>query len=452
MAAKKKILKKVMIIGSGGREHATAAAFLKSDCVEKLYLAPGNDGIFNGHRKIDPRLDKVNLRIQTQADIQKLAIASHQLKIDFVFVGPEQPLSLGIVDAFEKEKIAIVGPSKQAAKLESSKAWAKDVMSSLGIPIPEYAHFNKPEAAEKYIRSQSYPVVIKADGLAAGKGSIVTETKKEALEAVKLIMIKKKFGEAGKRIVVEKCLKGEEFSFFAFTDGKTVLPMAWARDYKPVFDNDQGLNTGGMGAYSPYRENKQTLTDKVMKRIALPLIHGCRKKYGFTYKGILYVGGTFLQEHREINPYVFEINVRMGDPEAQVIYPRLKTDLVAISRGIIEGNLSGLGPLDWDQSYHVCICATSGKSRGKKGWYRGYPNRYAIGKEITGLERISPETLVFHSGTEWDPERQLFLTAGGRVLSIVGSARTLKEARFKANKEIKKIQFKGIHYRSDIGR
>jgi len=442
----------IMIIGSGGREHATVKAFLKNDKVDRLYVLPGNDGMFNGPQKIDPRLKKIGLRITTKEDIKELITIIRKLKIDFVFVGPEKPLSLGIVDIFEKEGIAIVGPSEKAAKLEGSKAWAKDVMRSLEIPIPNYVHFDDPNRALDYVKSVSFPVVVKADGLAAGKGSIVTDTKKQALEAVELIMIKKKFGEAGKRVVIEKRLDGDEFSFFAFTDGETVLPMAWARDYKPVFDNDQGLNTGGMGAYSPYRKNEQALTDRVMKKIALPLVRGCREKYGFVYKGILYIGGTFLKENGKINPYVFEINVRMGDPEAQVIYPRLKTDLVAISLGIIDGTLDQLGPLDWDANYYLCVCATSGRTRGKKGWYRGYPGRYAIGREITGLDDLSPETLVFHSGSQWDSKRKQFFTAGGRVLSVVSSDRTLEGARIKAYKEIEKINFEGLHYRKDIGK
>lgn len=442
----------IMVIGSGGREHATVETFLKSKVVDKLYVIPGNDGIFNRSQQIDPRLKRMALKIESKEDIQKLVSVAHNLKVDFVFVGPEKPLSLGIVDVFENEGIAIVGPSKQAACLEASKAWAKDVMQSLGIPVPEYAHFTNLKQAVDYIHSVSYPVVVKADGLAAGKGSIVTETPKEALSAVELIMVRKKFGEAGERVVIEKRLDGNEFSFFAFTDGETVLPMAWARDYKPVFDNDQGLNTGGMGAYSPYRENERTLTDKVMKKVALPLIHGCREKYGFVYKGILYIGGTFLKENGEIKPYVFEINVRMGDPEAQVIYPRLKTDLVTISLGIIDGTLDQLGKLDWDPKYYLCICATSGKTQGKKGWYHGYPGRYAIGKEISDLEDLLPSTLVFHSGTQWDSKLKRFLTAGGRVLSVVCSDPTLKGARTKAYAEIEKINFKGIHYRKDIGK
>lgn len=443
--------KNILVVGSGGREHATVETFLKSNHVGRIFVVPGNDGIFEGRKKKDPRLKHINLKVKTQKNVQKLCTIAQELAIDMVFVGPEKPLSLGIVDVFEKEGIAIVGPTKKAARLESSKAFAKDVMRELNIPIPEYAHFDNPQEAKRYIKSRKYKVVVKADGLAAGKGSIVTDSQKQAVEAVDLIMKKKKFGSAGNRVVIEKRLDGDEFSFFAFTDGNHVKHMAWARDYKPAYDNDKGKNTGGMGGFSPYRENEKGLTQKVMERIANPLLYGCREKYGFTYKGILYIGGTFLKEKGEVNPYVFEINVRHGDPEAQVIYPRLKTDLVDLSMGIVEGKLNKIS-LSWQDKYLLCVCATSGRHKGKNGWYKGYPERYSIGKEISGLENISADTLVFHSGTRWDKKREKFITAGGRVLSVVASGDTLDHARKKAYKEIEKIHFKGIHYRRDIGR
>lgn len=443
--------KNVLLIGSGGREHATAEALLRSDSLKHLYVAPGNDGMVYGSRRLTDRITCLNQRVDKEKDIKKLLSLAKELNIDLVFVGPEKPLSLGIVDAFAGSGIPIVGPTKKAAKLEGSKAWAKDVMRRLSIPVPEYAHFTDPQKAKEYIKSRQYPVVVKADGLAAGKGSIVTNNHEEAFSAVDLIMKKKKFGDAGNRVVIEKRLDGEEFSFFAFTDGKVVKHMAWAKDYKPVFDNDKGLNTGGMGGFSPYREDEKELTKKVMDQIALPLIRGCKEKYGFTYKGILYIGGTFLREKGEINPYVFEINVRHGDPEAQVIYPRLKTDLIDISMAIVEERLEEIN-LEWEKKVYLCICATSGRCRGKKGWYKGYPQRYAIGKRIYGLEKISSDTLIFHSGSKWDRQKKHFVTAGGRVLSLVSCGNTLKEARSRAYNEIKKLYFEGIHYRRDIGK
>ncbi len=440
----------MLMVGSGGREHATVNSFLRSGLLNKLYIAPGNDGMFYGGQKIDPRLERIEIRVENDSDIVNLVEVAKKLKIDLVFVGPEKPLSLGIVDIFEKEGIPIVGPSKEAAQLESSKAKAKDILASLNIPIPEYAHFDNPKKAEEYIRSLNYPVVVKADGLAAGKGSLVTNNYTEAMAALDIIMIQKKFGDAGNQVVIEKRLDGEEFSFFAFCDGETIMPMICARDYKPAFDDDLGPNTGGMGGYSPYRLGKEELTKSIMTKIAIPLIDGCKKRYGFKYKGILYIGGTFLQEGKEINPYVFEINVRMGDPEAQVIYPRLKTDMIKICMAIVKGKLAELGKLDWNSNYYVGVCAVSGPSRGKKGNYKGYPNRYAVGKEIIGLDNIS-DSLVFHSGTRWDLSKKCFVTDGGRVLTIVSEDSTLGGARKKAYSEIEKIKFDGIYYRKDIG-
>lgn len=440
----------VLIIGSGGREHATVNSFLRSELLNKLYIAPGNDGMFYGNQKIDPRLERIEIRVENNSDIVNLVKVVKKLKIDLVFVGPEKPLSLGIVDIFEKENLSIVGPSKEASQLESSKSKAKDIMASLNIPIPEYAHFDNPKKAEEYIRSRNYPVVVKADGLAAGKGSLVTNNYKEAVAAIDTIMIQKKFGDAGNQVVIEKRLDGEEFSFFAFCDGETITPMICARDYKPAFDDDLGPNTGGMGGYSPYRVGEEKLVNKIMTRIAQPLIEGCQKRYGFKYKGILYIGGTFLQEGKDVNPYVFEINVRMGDPEAQVIYPRLKTDMIKICTAIVDGKLAELGKLDWNSNYYVGVCAVSGKSRGKKGNYKGYPGRYAVGKEISGLENVS-NALVFHSGTRWDQTEKCFVTDGGRVLTIVAEDSTLDGAKEKAYAEIGKIKFDGIYYRKDIG-
>lgn len=442
----------VLLVGSGGREHATANLFLQSQAVARLYVAPGNDGMFCGNNRPDPRLEKIDWKANSDPDFSQLAARAQELQIDLTFVGPEQPLSSGIVDRFTQQGLAIVGPSKRATRLEGSKAEAKDILHSLAIPVPPYRHFEDSKKAIDYVKSLPYPVVVKADGLAAGKGSIVTHNHQEAIGAIRTIMEKKKFGEAGKRVVIEQRLDGEEFSFFAFTDGETVLPMAWARDYKPVSDNDQGLNTGGMGAYSPYRENEQELTQKVMQQIVQPLIQGCQEKYSFAYKGILYVGGTFIQEGEEWQPYVFEINVRMGDPEAQVIYPRLKTDIVEISLGIIRSNLASIKQLDWDPNYHLCVCVTSGRTHRKgKGFCPGYPQRYAIGKSIRGIENIPPEILIFHSGTSWDPKSNQFLTAGGRVLSIVASGPSLEEARQQAYQAVANISFEGMHYRTDIG-
>jgi phosphoribosylamine--glycine ligase len=263
-------------------------------------------------------------------------------------------------------------------------------------------------------------------------------------------MVERKFGDSGDVVVVEKRLYGRELSFFCFTDGATIKPMAWATDYKPVFDNDEGLNTGGMGGYSPNDEVDADLVHKIMDQIALPLVHGFKEHYGIVYKGILYIGLMLVEEDDGYQPYVLEINVRMGDPEAQVIYPRLLTDFVDISTAVVNEELEGL-EYEWSDDYYICACVTSGRTKGKKGWYAGYPRRYAIKKPIEGLEELSADTLVFHSGTCWDEERGQFLTDGGRVLSVVIGDPSLEKARQRLYQEIEKIHFEGIHYRKDIG-
>lgn len=435
---------RVLVIGSGGREHVTVWKFLQSPQVKRLYIADGNDGI--GHlAEAEPRLE----RCPVKQSEELLALAKEK-SVDLTFVGPERPLSEGIVDLFTAHGLAIVGPSKEASRLESSKAYAKDVMTSLGIPVPTYHHFDNPKDAKSYIKQCGYPVVVKADGLAAGKGSIVTSTEEEAYQAVNTCMVEKKFGESGEVIVIERRLYGQELSFFCFTDGTAIKPMSWARDYKPVNDDDEGLNTGGMGGYSPNDEVDPGLVDKIMNKIALPLVHGCREKYSVVYKGILYIGLMLVEEDGQLEPYVLEINVRMGDPEAQVIYPRLLTDFVDVSRAIVDEELEGL-EYEWSDDYYICVCATSGRTKGKKGWYQGYPRRYAIKKPIDGLDKVSSDTLVFHSGTCWDEELGQFLTDGGRVLSVVVGDPDLEKARQRVYQEMEKLSFEGIHYRRDIG-
>jgi len=250
-------------------------------------------------------------------------------------------------------------------------------------------------------------------------------------------------------VVVEKRLYGQELSFFCFTDGAAVKPMAWARDYKPIFDNDEGLNTGGMGGYSPNDEVDPNLVDTIMGEIALPLVHGFKERHGVVYRGILYIGLMLVEEGDGLQPYVLEINVRMGDPEAQVIYPRLLTDFVDISQAMVNEQMEAL-EYEWTDDYYICVCATSGRTKGKKGWYQGYPRRYAIKKPIEGLDRISADTLVFHSGTCWDDERSQFLTDGGRVLSVVVGDPSLENASQRVYQELDKISYEGIHYRKDI--
>jgi phosphoribosylamine--glycine ligase len=381
--------------------------------------------------------------------IEEMADFARKERIDLTFVGPEKPLSAGIADLFQSRGLSIIGPDSKASRLESSKCDAKVMMREIGIPVPEFENFTDSDKARDYVRSVGYPVVVKADGLAAGKGSLVCESVREAEEAVRLIMEERIFGEAGERVDIEKRLYGRELSFFCFTDGHTITPMVAAQDYKRARENDEGKNTGGMGAYSPHPWLDDSLVETIMSKVAEPLMIGVREKYDILYRGILYLGLMLVESGTEVTPYVLEINIRLGDPEAQVILPRLRTDLVDICEAITTGRLDTIQP-EWDSDYRLCLIATSGMTKGKKGWYKGYPDRYKIGVPIDGVDRIDNACLVFHSGTEKDGSGRL-LTTGGRVLCIVSSGSTLKEARETALSEMEKVRFEGIYYRKDIG-
>ncbi|MFZ2446945.1 MAG: phosphoribosylamine--glycine ligase [Syntrophobacteraceae bacterium] len=428
---------KVLVVGTGGRDHAIAWKFSESPRVKRVFVAHGNAGIAE-------TATCVNIR-----SIEEMADFAEKERIDLTFVGPEKPLSAGIVDLFESRGLPIIGPGKEASRLESSKCDAKVMLRELGIPVPEFENFSDPGKAKDYVRSVGHPVVVKADGLAAGKGSLVCESAKSAEEAVRVIMEERVFGDAGDRVDIEKRLYGRELSFFCFTDGYSVVPMVAAQDYKRARENDEGKNTGGMGSYSPHPWLTDSLIKTVMARVAEPLIAGVREKYGFLYRGILYLGLMLVGEGDNITPYVLEINIRLGDPEAQVILPRLRSDLVDISEAIILGKLADMRP-EWDPAYRLCLIATSGPTKGKKGWYKGYPDRYKIGLPIEGIDGIDRGCLVFHSGTERDGSGRL-ITTGGRVLCVVSSGNTLGEARETALAEIGKVRFEGIYYRKDIG-
>ncbi|MGQ9670689.1 MAG: phosphoribosylamine--glycine ligase [Desulfosoma sp.] len=429
---------KILVVGSGGRDHAIAWKFAQSDRVKKVYVAHGNAGI-----------SQIAQCVPAQTPEEIVDFAERE-RIDLTFVGPEKPLSAGIVDLFERRGLAIIGPDRQASRLESSKCDTKVMLQALGIPVPEFAVFSDPEAARAYVRSVGYPVVVKADGLAAGKGSLVCDTVAEAEAAVHEIMEERIFGDAGSRVDVEKRLYGRELSFFCFSDGYTLVPMVAAQDYKRAGDNDEGKNTGGMGSYSPHPWLDEALVETIMNRVARPLIHGIREKHGILYRGVLYLGLMLVQEPSGITPYVLEINIRLGDPEAQVILPRLKTDLVDICEAILAGRLLDV-PLEWDSRYRLCLIAVSGRTKGKKGWYKGYPDRYKIGVPIRGLESVDPQCLVFHSGTGWGDDGSL-VTTGGRVFGIVSSGETLAKARGVAYREMEKVSFEGMYYRKDIGK
>jgi phosphoribosylamine---glycine ligase len=429
---------KVLVIGSGGRDHAIAWKFAESSRVKQVFVAHGNAGIAQTATCVQAR------------SIEEMADFAETERIDLTFVGPEKPLSAGIVDLFESRGLAIIGPDQRASRLESSKCDAKTMLRELGIPVPEFAIFDDPHKARDYVRQCPYPVVVKADGLAAGKGSLVCDGVQDAEAAIREIMEERVFGDSGRRVDIEKRLYGRELSFFCFTDGYSVVPMVAAQDYKRANDNDEGKNTGGMGSYSPHPWLDEALVKTIMTRVAEPLIHGVRERYGMLYRGVLYAGLMLVEEAGGITPYVLEINIRLGDPEAQVILPRLQTDLLDVCEAILQGRLKDIQPL-WDPNYRLCLIAVSGRTKGKKGWYKGYPERYRIDVPISGLENVDPGCQVFHSGTGRNGLNQ-WITTGGRVLGIVSSGRTLAEARDIAYREMEKVHFEGIFYRRDIGK
>jgi phosphoribosylamine--glycine ligase len=431
---------KVLVVDSGGRGHAIAWQFKNDPNVREVICTPGNAGIAREIRCENAR---------TNEEILGLAKTE---KVDLIFVGPESHLTNGIVDLFEAEKIPIVGPTKKASILEGSKAYTKLLCREIGVPVAEFEIFDEPEKAKDYIEFVKHPVVVKADGLAQGKGSIVCSETEEAFHAVDQLIVEKIFGEAGQTVVIEKRLYGTEISYFVFTDGETLVPMPVAQDYKRAYDNDEGLNTGGMGAYSPHWLEGEKLANLVCEKVALPLIQGFKKKEGVHYRGILYCGLMLVDE----TPHLLEANVRLGDPEAEVILPRLKTPLSDISFQIINGVL-GEKKVQWSQDYYCDVVAAAGRTRqmknGKsKGWYPGYPARYGKGYPISGIDDIhDPDCKVFFAGVS-NSEVKGIVTDGGRVLHVVGRGETLYEARSVAYRNIEKIHFEGIRYRRDIAK
>ncbi len=431
---------KVLVVDSGGRGHAIGWQFKNDPNVKEVICAPGNAGIAR------------EIRCENARTNEEILELSKKEKVDLVFVGPESPLTKGIVNLFTEEKIPIVGPQKEAAILEGSKAYTKLLCREIGVPVPEFEVFDDPEKAKDYIEHVKYPVVVKADGLAQGKGSIVCSDTGEAFHAVDHLMVEKAFGQSGEKVVIEKRLYGTEISFFVFTDGEALAPMPVAQDYKRAYDNDEGLNTGGMGSYSPHRLEGEWLTGLVCEKVVLPLIRGFKKKEGVPYKGILYCGLMLF----DATPYLLEVNVRFGDPEAEVILPRLKTSLSDISFQIINGVL-GEKSVEWSQDYFCDVVAAAGRTRqmknGKsKGWYPGYPARYGKGYHISKIENIQDtDCKIFFAGVS-NSEKKGLVTDGGRVLHVVGKGKTLSDAKDVAYRNIEKINFEGIRYRKDIGK
>ncbi|HXX57728.1 MAG TPA: phosphoribosylamine--glycine ligase [Thermodesulfovibrionales bacterium] len=415
---------KVLVIGGGGREHAIVWKLSQSRHVDKIYCAPGNAGISEIAECIDIGLDSF-------ADL--INFVKYEW-IDLTIVGPEDPLSRGIVDAFEKEGRRILGPSREAAQLESSKIFAKDFMRRYGIPSAEYSVFTSYVHAEDHVRMKGAPIVIKAEGLAAGKGVFVAKTVDEAITALRLIMKERAFGEAGNRVVVEECIDGEEASFMAFLDGKTLVPMASSQDHKRIFDDDKGPNTGGMGAYSPAPVITREMETAIMEKVMRPAMRGLKAE-GIRYKGVLYAGVMI----RNNIPYVLEFNCRLGDPETQPVLSRLDSDLVDVALSVTDGKLSEMN-IRWKPDSSVCVVLASG----------GYPGQYEKGILISGLDTVKQEKdiVVFHAGTSFS--NGSIVTSGGRVLGVTALGSGIKDAKERAYRAIEKIHFEGMHYRNDI--
>ncbi|EXX85621.1 phosphoribosylamine--glycine ligase [Paenibacillus darwinianus] len=414
---------KIMVIGGGGREHAIVWALKKSEKVSKLYCAPGNSGIAQ-------LAECVPIPVNRFADLIQFA---RDHAIDLVFVGPDDPLAAGIVDAFEEAGIPIFGPRKNAAEIEGSKIFMKELLRKYAIPTAAYETFTDYEAALSYLRSQSLPIVVKADGLAAGKGVTVARTLEEAEEALRGMMVDKVFGESGTQVVIEEFLEGQEMSILAFVDGETVRPMVPAQDHKPVFDNDEGPNTGGMGTYTPLPHIDPALVQDAIDNIIVPTAKAMVSE-GRPFRGVLFAGLMITAGGVK----TIEFNARMGDPETQVVLPRLKTDLVDIILAAVNGRLDQL-EIEWSDEAAVCVILAS----------EGYPAAYPKGRVISGLKDAEAAgALIFHAGTS--EENGEFVTSGGRVLGVVGRGRDIDEARARAYEAAGMISFEGVHYRSDI--
>jgi len=415
---------KVLVIGGGGREHSLVWKIAQSPQVTKIFCAPGNPGISEIAECIAIEPEQINL-------LYEFAVKE---KIDLTVVGPEAPLADGIVDNFSRNNLNVFGPNKDAAILETSKAFSKHLMRKHGIPTADFRNFDDYDHARKYVLSKGAPIVVKADGLSKGKGVFVCKTTNDALQAIDSIMKDKIFGDAGNNVIIEERLIGEEISILAFTDGKTIIPMESSQDHKTIYDDDKGPNTGGMGAYSPVPLMTTDLYHQVEKEILVPTVHAMNREKR-PYKGILYVG-LMITSH---GPRVLEYNVRFGDPEAQALLVRMKSDIVPIMLAVVSGKLDTVN-LEWHPQASVCVVIASG----------GYPGSYIKGKEITGLDLLKnqKDIHVFHAGTK--SENGKIVTNGGRVLNVVASGNGISEAQKKVYDAVSKISFEGAYYRKDI--
>ena len=417
---------KVLVIGGGGREHAICWKLYKSPKVDELYCAPGNAGIAEVAKCVDIGV----------MDFEKMADFAKKEAFDLVVVGPDDPLAGGIVDVLEEKGLRVFGPRKNAAILEGSKAFSKDLMKKYGIPTAAYETFDTPEAALNYLETAPVPIVLKADGLALGKGVLICNTREEAKEGVKTLMLDKQFGHAGDRIVVEQFMTGREVSVLSFVDGKTIKIMTSAQDHKRAKDGDQGLNTGGMGTFSPSPFYTPEVDEFCKKHIYQATVDAMKAE-GREFKGIIFFGLMLTAD----GPKVLEYNARFGDPETQVVLPRMKNDIVDVFEACVDGTLDQID-LQFEDNAAVCVVLASD----------GYPEHYEKGKKITGLENFKDKDgyYVFHAGSKFDAEGNI-LTNGGRVLGVTATGKDLKEARANAYKATEWVNFENKYMRHDIG-
>lgn len=422
---------RVLVVGGGGREHAIVWKLAQSPKVDKIYCAPGNAGI---------ALDAECVPIKAE-DIEGLCTFARESQIDLAVIGPEVPLAMGIVDEMEAAGIAAFGPNKKCSQLEASKAFTKDFLKRHSIPTAGYREFTDKQELLDAVGIFGYPMVLKADGLAAGKGVVIAETEEDARKAIEEMMGEKVFGSAGDKVVVEEFLTGVEASMLCFVDEYTIVPMESAQDYKRIFDGDKGPNTGGMGTYSPSLVFDKELEERIRREILEPTLKGFQED-GLDFKGVLFIGLMITKD----GPKVIEFNNRFGDPEAQSVLVRLDSDLADIFTAVTENRLSET-EIKWSDKKAVCVVLASG----------GYPGSYEKGKEITGLDKVDEDVVVFHAGTASDHIcdasscRSAIVTSGGRVLGVTAVGATHEEARQKAFDNVKRISFEGMQYRNDIG-
>ena len=416
---------RVLVVGSGGREHALAWALRRSRRVKEIFVAPGNAGT---------GLVAVNVPIKAD-DIDGLVKWASGNGIDLTVVGSELPLAMGIADRFRGANLPIFGPSKKAARIETSKVFSKLFMQEKGIPTADFEVFQDFDKATSYLQERPFPLVVKADGLAAGKGVSVCHTRREAEDALRDIMESRLFGDAGKRVIIEECLTGQEVSVLAFSDGQTVMPMVTSQDHKAAYDGDKGPNTGGMGCYAPMSLMTPELLDEIQRRVLQPAVDGLRRR-GMPYVGVLYAGMILTPT----GPQALEFNCRFGDPETQVILPLLRTDLADVLEACVEGRLHEM-TLRWSKEASVCVVIASG----------GYPKNYRTGYPISGLDEVAdlPDVQVFHAGTAL--KDGMIVTAGGRVLGVSAWGDTLTQAINRAYCAVGRIRFRDQHFRHDIG-